>query len=690
MTTKPPRRAGPGRPPVPQVITSDLMKRTLDKLAASDLSPTDFKTLKISLVSHKEASALRLPSATEGFKLPYFDLDGRTTKFFRVRYMKDTRSGFEKLTGEKPMRYGQVPNTLNEVYLPPFVDWRGIAEDAEVPLVITEGELKAACATKHGFATMGLGGVWCFQSAKKGDPLLAIFDEFAWEDRVVYICFDSDAAANPDILNAETRLATRLLERGAKIYICRLPAHQEVAKTGLDDYIVLNSADLLQDEVFNKAFEFEGGSVLHDLNKRVLYVRDPGFVWDRQQAMRITAAAFKDHAFANIHYFEQVANKAGVSLVKKPAAKAWIEWEHRSEVRGLIFAPGKEEITEDGLLNTWTGWGVERPTGGDVSHWKKLLDHLFGDDKEARTWFEQWCAYPLQHPGEKMATAVLMWGITHGSGKTLVGHTLMRIYGTRHSAEIHDLDLEDDRKEWAQDKQFILGDDIVAKGDRVLMRRIMTMITQKTMRLNPKYVPSYAVPDTCNYYYTSNEPDALYMDDGDRRFFVHEVLAGKYTDYRAYVDWRDSTAGIQALWGHLLKVDLTGFDPQAPAPETVGKQGMQEIGKSDLGSWVRSLKDEGPYLLKKANFKGDLISAPELHALYDPSGSKKTTVNALARELKRAGFKPPATGSKVRLPDGRMRMVYVLANAAKWANATWKEACDHYAASQPVERARKF
>ena len=253
-----------------------------------------------------------------------------------------------------------------------------------------------------------------------------------------------------------------------------------------------------------------------------------------------------------------------------------------------------------------------------------------------------------------------------------------------HAAELKDTDLDDERSEWAEDKQFVLADDITARGDRKFMRRLMTMITQKFMRLNPKYVPSYSVPDLINYYFTSNDPDALYMDDEDRRFFVWEVLAGKYADYKAYVRWRDSTEGIAALWAHLLKLPLGDFDPQAPAPDTLGKASMITLGKSELGAWVRELKVNGAALLARAGMKGDLFTAKELYAVYDPTGERKATPNALARELKRVGFQPPANGNSIRLPDGTMTMVYAVLNPDKWKRATWKQACDAYAAARPT------
>lgn len=662
----------------------------LVKLARSGLAGGDATTLSFKALSAEAIGRLNLPVAAAGFVIPYFNLDGQLTKFYRVRFLEDTRGGFAKLTAAKPLRYAQPRDSVNEVYAPPYVDWRAIAADPTTPILITEGELKAASATRLGMPALGLGGVWMFQSARAGKSWLSPLDQFAWEKRTVYIVFDSDACSNPDVLRAEGALSDRLLGLGAHPRVGRLPPGPEGAKVGLDDYIVEHGGESLRTEVLDCAYEYGAASVLHTLNARVLYVRDPGLIWDRSRAQRLTPSAFVDHAFSNVHYWEnRIAKDGTVTRVKTPAASAWLRWEHRAECHGLEFAPGEGEVTEDKRLNTWTGWGVEAPRRGSVAPWAGLLGHLFGTDAAARQYFEQWCAYPLQHPGAKMATAVLIWGVVHGSGKTLIGHTLMRLYG-RHSAEIHDTDLDNLRNEWAEGKQFVLADDIVAKGDRVLMRRLMTMITQKTVRLDPKYIPSYAVPDRINYYFTSNDPDAFYLDDGDRRFFIHETQAPKFdvVQRRQFVDWRDSDEGIAALWDHLLRVDLTGFDPQSEAPMTIGKQLMTGLGKSDLGSWVRELRISTQYVLDRAGFTSDLATATELLGMYDPGGTKKVTANALGREMVRSGFIHPAKGTPLKLRSGRVVSVYILRNQDKWTKAAWKACCDHYDATRPPEPAR--
>ncbi len=663
---------------------------TLAKLEGSLLDEDSAELMGIEAYTAEECrKALKLPAAAAGFKIPYFTLDGTPTAFYRYRYMEDTRRGFDAMTGKKPLRYAQPASSETEVYLPPLWSegWEGIAARVEVDLFITEGELKAACAVRHGIACIGLGGVWSFMSKKHGHRLLPVFKQFTLEERRVLIVFDSDAVTNPDVVAAELRLAQELTHLGAHVFIVRLPPDEQVKKVGLDDYLVLNGVDSFKQLVDEFSFEYRGSKVLHELNQRVLYVRNPGFIWDHQLEQKLQPAAFKEHAFSNLQYEEvRVTAKGNETVVRVPAAPAWLQWPHRAEASGVTFAPGEPRITEAGLLNTWGGWGVSAPRAGDVTPWLRLMEHLFGDDEEGRrcrVYFERWCAYPLQHPGYKMAVAAAIWGPVHGSGKTLVGHTLMRLYG-KHAAELKDVDLDDERAEWAVDKQFVLADDITARGDRKFMRRLMTMITQKFMRLNPKYVPSHVVPDLINYYFTSNDPDALFMDDADRRFFVWETRGGRYLPYREYVRWRDSEEGIAALWHYFLELDLGDFDPQEPAPETTGKLSMIHLGKSDLGAWVLELKQNGAALLARAKLKGDLFNARELHALFDPTGQKKASPNALARELKRAGFHPPANGASLRMPDGTTVMAYAVLNGDKWAKASWKLACDHYIGNRPA------
>jgi len=628
------------------------------KLASSLLDAKDAdKVLQMKPLTSDESKSLGLLHPARGFQIPYFSFDGSLTKFWRYRYTEDTRQGFMKLSkSKKPLRYTQPGKTVNEVYLPPFVDWRRIAKDSAVAVVITEGELKAACATKSGFPTIGLGGVWCFKSTAARAALLPQLKEIAWKDRKVFIAYDSDAASNPQVSHAENVLARELSNLGAEPYIVRLQPSADGKKVGLDDLILaegkVGMAACLEEGVLWKTAQ-----ELFQLNEEVVYVRDPGVILRVSTGQRIAPRSFVDHAYSTRVYYEEQLTQNGSRLVEKSAAKEWLRWPARAEVAAVTYEPGEDRITASNQFNVWPGWGCEA-VQGDFSPWTKLLDYIFADDKDARDWFEKWCAYPLQHPGTKLYSSSVIWGLKHGTGKSLIGYTLGKIYG-RNFTEITDRILHESHNEWAENRQFVMGDEITGGDKRAVADRMKGMITQQRLRLNPKYIPSYEVPDCINYYFTSNHPDSFFVEDDDRRFFIHEVVGAPLVRefYDTYDKWYKGD-GCQHLFWHLLNLDLGDFNPRAFAHVTNSKQDMIEGGRSDLGSWVAMLREDPDTVLRmdKVVLPYDLWRAEDLLLLYDPDGRGKVTANGMSRELRRAGFKRPVGTLAAPTKNGRFRL----------------------------------
>lgn len=624
----------------------------IEKVASSCLNDKDAKKLQFEPLTAEQVKTKMpfLPAHVTGFRIPYFDISGKPSKFWRFRYLEDTRTGLDKQTNKKPLRYSQAPKTLNELYLPPLgVDWKALAKDPTIALTITEGELKAACATKFGFPTIGLGGVWCFRSAREFAPLLPGFAEFNWKGRRVSIVYDSDAATNPEVLKAENALARELAQAGAEPCVIRMPPLPDGRKCGLDDYANEHGPDGLK-TLLESGEPWRAAQELHLLNEEVVYVRDPGVVLRLDTLQRIAPRAFVDHAYSTRIYYEQQTTDKGTKLVEKCAPKEWLRWPQRSEVQSVTYAPGQPRVTDSGgrtQLNVWPGWACE-PQKGDVSLWNELLTFLFRSDPQHRQWFERWLAYPLQHPGEKMYSAAVLWGGEHGTGKSLVGYTMFRLYGAN-ATEIEDRNLQESHNEWAENKQFVLADEITGGDKRGIADRLKGIITRLQLRLNPKYVPSYTVPDCINYYFTSNHPDSFFIEDKDRRYFVHEVSGAPLPDefYKRYdAALKDPEQKFaKALFHYLLMLPMGDFNAKSRAPLTKAKQEMIENGRSDLGSWVAQLRDDPDSVLRLDGniIRYDLWRSEELLNLYDPERRGRVTVNGMSRELRRSGM-PRANG----------------------------------------------
>jgi hypothetical protein len=652
----------------------------------------------------REAGAMRLqalpPARTKALcatfmdrpaiKIPYFDLRAKENGFFRVRYLGEP-TGFDALRA-KALRYAQPPDTDPEVYLPPLCNWAEVARDPARAVMLTEGEFKAAAGTARVMPTIGLGGVWSWRQSKKGVPFIPALEAFQWQEREVRMCFDSDFSTNPDVMRALVALAKELSARGALPKMVALPDLPELLadgrKTGLDDFLVRKGPKALA-KVFDDALPFDQAEALWAMNSEVVYIRDPGLVVNLADGRKMAPSAFKEHQFSNRHYWEtQFDAKGNSKLVKKPLAPEWLKWEQRSELARVTYRPGAPRVAA-GEYNYWPGWGAEARRG-DVGPWRELLDYFFRGDKEARRWFEAWAAYPFQNPGEKMYAACAVWGAKHGTGKSLIGYMLGACYG-KNFKEISDEELGGGFNAWAENRQFVMGDDVgsgqtggtEAARRRATYEMVKFMVTRRTLTVNAKYMPEYEVPDCINYYFTANDPAAWALEDSDRRLFIwqapEERLAQAF--YERCDAWLKDPDGCgpALLWHLTHAVDCSWFNPRAAAMETAAKRAMIADGKGEAAAWVHALREdpEGHLRMGGVQLRGDLYSNAQLLQLYDPQGQRRGTANSLGREMKRAGFPMANGGETVRTARGPLRL-YAVRNWEQWRKARAAECARHW------------
>jgi hypothetical protein len=644
------------------------------KLASSGLTPADGQLLGIEALSADALQRL-LPTApaVPALKLVYYSARGQARRdVYRVRVLEAPRGAFGEV-GD--VRYLQPAGSPPAAYLPRGVPWTTILDDASQRLVLTEGELKAACACKHLIPTIGLGGVWSWRSAANGWTFLPELEAAVWVKRDVVICFDSDAAQNPQVAYAAAQLCAELRRRGAQPRIADLPALAPDRKTGLDDYVVARGAEALR-AVLDAASCDELAEALWGMNARYTFISKSDLVHDGELQTQLNPHSLPTTTLAHVEVKQRTADG---KVRRVNVAKEWLRWPLRRNLNELTYRPGQPREV-DGALNLWPGWGVEAKRG-DVGPWERLLDHLFtGADPAVRSWFERWLAFPVQHPGAKLATAALLWSLNQGVGKSLLGLTLKSVYGAANFAEVNQQQFEGAFNAWGVNKQFVLVDD-VASVNRTEARDnaavLKTRITQETLLVNVKYVAQYTLPDCLNYYLTSNAPDALFLEAGDRRFLVHEVTVAALPDrfYRTYEAWRRGP-GPAALRYHLEQLPLRGFDRFTRPPATEAKVRMTTYTRADHETWVVDLiADPDAYLkLGSAAFKRDIYAFDELRQLYQ-AATGATFVSHTAFGLALAKAQVP---QRVTQLGGRHQRLYVVRNADRWLKAPSSAWAEHH------------
>ena len=666
-----------------------------DKLASSGLDTKQAETLGIYEVPSAKAKD-KCFDARPALIIPYFGLDGKGQvaqaswpDFYRLRYLDKGTDIAAMATEKGDQRYAQPPRTGVCAYFPKLIDWQSIADDPSIPIIITEGELKAAAGCAKEWAVIGLGGVWNFKSSSQGYFFLPELEKVSWFRRQVYILYDSDFRTKAGVCLAINALAEELLERGALPFMTMLPDVLENGKTGLDDYL-LQATDEDFQRVLAESQPLTMARNLWRLNKEVVYVNNPGIVVQLDDGFKMSPAAFKEHSqYSTQVASEQSVNKEGEIVIKKvSAAPLWLKWPLRHSASRITFQPGKPKITEEGEYNQWEGWGVQ-PKKGNVKPFLDLVRFIFKDmEPELMEWFLDWCAYPIQNPGSKMFTCVVVWGVEEGTGKSLIGYTLGQIYG-KGFKETPDDDLEGGYTAWAENKQFVMGDEITGQDNRAFANKLKRFITQRSMTINIKFVPQYEVPDCINYYFTSNHADAFFMSDKDRRNFVVEVQGDPLPEdfYETYDQW---------LWGdgpaHLMqwlqeRQISKRFNPSGKAPYSAAKERMIKAGKGELTAWINELIEQPGNILRtgKLRHTRDLWTSTELLSFYrSMHDNNKVTAVGLGKALSNAGIKQAAGGQPLRAPDGSMNRYYIIRNRERWGREKNRKALEKELTRTPV------
>ena len=663
-------------------------KLAVAKLVSSGLGEEHLASLNLTLLEPAEMAGIHpafkaAPAICFNYMSPFDPTQPLTPRpkwpaFRRYRYLADVQDAKGKL-----MRYTQEPDSGCCAYFPTLVDWRAIAADTETSIVITEGELKAAKCCAVGLPCIGLGGVWNFLSTRAETGFLPELEAFDWVKRRVYIIYDSDASTNPNVVQALNALAHELELRGALSYTVMLPSLIVDGKTGLDDYLKANpDRAAFTRFILQNRQSLTLAKPLWDLNEEVILSRNPHVVIEVASGSLLDTRAFASSLYANRLMPELKLKEDGtVSTKTVQVAPAWLKWPLRREVAGITYAPGEPSITAGQEWNCWKGWGTE-PIKGDVTPFLTLVHHLFkGASKEIIEWFMRWCAFPIINPGTKMYTSAVLHGTKHGTGKSFIGYSLGRIYGDNFT-EIRQGDLHNRFNGWAKNKQLVLGDDVTGSGNsekRDLADMLKGMITQKELRVNVKFIPDYTVPDHVNYIFTSNQPDAFFLEDDDRRFFVHEVDVDPLPMdfYQSYEAWIYGEGG-PALHHYLLNYKLGNFDHRSRALDTPSKNRMIDVGRSDLAVWCDRLKDDHERLLHigKTQLFADLYTSKELIAIYDPTNAHKISSNGMAKALRRAGFRQVGDGIPIKWARGNDRY-FIVRHPERWSRATLAQVRQH-------------
>ena len=326
--------------------------------------------------------------------------------------------------------------------------------------------------------------------------------------------------------------------------------------------------------------------------------------------------------------------------VSRQIHRWWMESISKRVVRleEVGFDPTERDASV--LCNLWGGWPT-RPAAGSCAKLLELGEYLCSGDPagdEMWAWLRKWLAYPVQHPGAKMKTAVIVHG-PQGTGKNLFFEAVLEVYG-RYGRQVDQDTVEDKYNDWASRCLFLVADEVVARMEMYHAKnKLKVLITSDRVRINPKHVTSYTERNHINLVFLSNEVQPMALERDDRRFAVIWTPPKHDTTFYNDVLAERDAGGIAALHDYLLTMPLGDFGPATLPPMTRAKEELIDLGMESSESFYTEWLRGGVPLPVVACRIEDLYEAYRFYCLrqgFSRAASQKSFKGAVS---KRPGVK---------------------------------------------------
>ena len=307
-----------------------------------------------------------------------------------------------------------------------------------------------------------------------------------------------------------------------------------------------------------------------------------------------------------------------------------------------------------------------------------LLKHVIPHEKE-RNHFLDWYAYPLQYPGHKIRSAIILQSDEFQLGKGSLFDLHRDMLGHNNTRKIELAEALDKGKGYLINAQTVLIDEAKSSGSwsekAQLINTLKTIITEGTIGVRQLY-KEYSEQDTCtNYWINTNYKDAFPLPYNEVRYWVYFSPAKRnqqmLDEFHLQRTQGNLAAGVLA---ELMDRDLSKFNPLAPAPHTVYRDEMCQLADRPINDFVKEAYDQGVH-----PFDRDMVTTVELFDYLKREKRMKVTrerevataLKLLHGSFKKAGVTVAGVGDNVT--------VWVIRNHDQYQHLTAKEIGRKYA-----------
>jgi hypothetical protein len=248
--------------------------------------------------------------------------------------------------------------------------------------------------------------------------------------------------------------------------------------------------------------------------------------------------------------------------IKRYFVDVWMSDPNQKSFNKIVFDPSLKSINN---YNYFTGFKYSEGEQALINNPFLNLIRRVCNDKKIYDYFIDWIAHIIQTPFKKTNVAIIMFSKTNGVGKNCIVNGICKLL-EGYSAHLEKIeDITKNFNAHLVNKLFIYGDEIKAASS-CISDKLKQIITRPTQNMERKGIDAVQIDDYTNWLFTSNNKNAIKVEQGDRRLFFIECLEEKlnkelYTEYQNYID---NNTEMNKLFNYFKNHNIThkiGIDP---------------------------------------------------------------------------------------------------------------------------------
>jgi len=317
----------------------------------------------------------------------------------------------------------------------------------------------------------------------------------------------------------------------------------------------------------------EKHAVISDIGDKCRIVSE---VYDSSmKRTRISKQTFEDFRNRYMNKYVEVESKKDKQGNKipqfAPVGKWWLNNPHRRQFETLIFAPGQDDPD---AYNLWRGFSCEARPGDCSLFLEHVRKNVCGENEEHYNYLLGWMARAIQKPGSQGHAAIVMRG-KEGIGKGFFAEAFGSLWGCHFLHVANSKHLTGNFNAHLRDCSVLFGDEAFWAGDKEHESVLKTLVTEKTVMIEPKHVNAEMAPNRIKLIMASNADWVVPAGPDARRYFVLDVGDMNREDHSYFekIQAQLDSGGREALLHFLTVYDISNFNVrEVPKTDALNQQ----------------------------------------------------------------------------------------------------------------------